>query len=90
MSESTHLSIPELAKMLGISRIALYKKVKKGQVKAVKIGRNYAIERKYITQNIIDLLKDTAEEPSLETEVTDVIDQAYKQYKDTFHKLGKY
>lgn len=38
-----YITIPELAKLLGISRIAVYKKVKKGQIKAQKIGRNYVI-----------------------------------------------
>ena len=38
-----YITIPELAKLLGISRIAVYKKVKKGQIKAKKIGRNYVI-----------------------------------------------
>ncbi|MBP9854839.1 MAG: helix-turn-helix domain-containing protein [Candidatus Omnitrophica bacterium] len=38
-----HLSIAQYAKKLGISRIAVYKKVKKGQIPAVRIGRSYVI-----------------------------------------------
>lgn len=41
--KNEYLTIPQLAKMLGISRIAVYRKVKKGQIKAQKIGRSYAI-----------------------------------------------
>lgn len=37
------LSIPEYAKKLGISRIAIFKQVKKGKLKAIRIGRNWAI-----------------------------------------------
>jgi len=37
------LSIPEAAGVLGISRIAVFKKVKKGQLAAIRIGRNWAI-----------------------------------------------
>lgn len=48
MSKKEYISIPELAKILGISRIAVYKKVKNGQIKAEKIGRNYAIPQKYL------------------------------------------
>ena len=44
----TYISIPQLAKILGLSRIAVYHRVKKGQIKAVKIGRNYAIPEKYV------------------------------------------
>lgn len=36
-------SIPEFAGILGISRIAVFKKVKKGRIDAIRIGRNWAI-----------------------------------------------
>ena len=36
-------SIPEAAAVLGISRIAVFKKVKKGQLAAIRIGRNWAV-----------------------------------------------
>lgn len=48
MRKEEYLTIPQLAKMLGISRIAVYRKVRKGQIKAEKIGRSYAIARKQI------------------------------------------
>ena len=50
MEKQDYISIPQLAELLGISRIAVYKKVKKGQIKATRIGRNYAIPRKYVTE----------------------------------------
>lgn len=37
------LSIPEYARHLGISRIAVYKQVRKGLLPARKVGRNYVI-----------------------------------------------
>jgi len=37
------LSLPEAAARLGISRIAVFKKVKKGQLAAIRIGRNWAV-----------------------------------------------
>jgi len=36
-------SIPEAAALMGVSRIAVFKKVKKGQLAAIRIGRNWAI-----------------------------------------------
>ena len=36
-------SVAELAKKMKISRIAVHKRIKKGQLKASKIGKNYAI-----------------------------------------------
>ncbi len=48
MKQTQFISIQELANILGISRIAVYKKVKKGQIKAMKIGRNFAIPKRYV------------------------------------------
>ncbi|MDO8806134.1 MAG: excisionase family DNA-binding protein [Elusimicrobiota bacterium] len=38
-----YYSIPEAAARLGLSRIAVFKKVKKGQLEALRIGRNWAV-----------------------------------------------
>jgi excisionase family DNA binding protein len=47
MKRKKYFSIPELAKILGISRIAVYKRVKKGDIEAIRIGRNYAVPGRY-------------------------------------------
>jgi excisionase family DNA binding protein len=52
MKKQEYLTIPQVAKILGISRIAVYKKVRSGQIKAQRIGRIYAIPRKKILGNI--------------------------------------
>lgn len=39
------LSTTEVAKLLGISRIAVFKKIKSGGIKAQKVGRNYVVDR---------------------------------------------
>jgi excisionase family DNA binding protein len=48
MTQNKFITIPELAKLLGVSRIAIYNRVKKGQIPATKIGRTYAITDKTI------------------------------------------
>jgi excisionase family DNA binding protein len=48
MKKNDYITIPQLANMLGISRIAVYNKVRKGQIKAVKIGRIFAIPQSQI------------------------------------------
>lgn len=40
---SEYFSIPEAAARLGVSRIAVFKKVKKGQLEALRFGRNWAV-----------------------------------------------
>ena len=43
ISAERYLSVAQVAKKLGISRIAVFKKIKKGQIKAQRMGRSYAI-----------------------------------------------
>jgi excisionase family DNA binding protein len=38
-----YYSIPEAAARLGLSRIAVFKRVKKGQLEALRFGRNWAV-----------------------------------------------
>ncbi len=38
-----YYSIPEAAALLGVSRIAVFKKVKSGRIAALRFGRNWAI-----------------------------------------------
>lgn len=48
MTTGKYITIPELAKLLGVSRIAIYNRVKKGQIPATKVGRTYVITDKTI------------------------------------------
>jgi len=43
--EKEYISVKELADLLNISRQAVIKKINKGQIKAVRIGKNYAIPK---------------------------------------------
>lgn len=49
-SERAYFSIPEAASIMGMSRIAVYKKVKKGEIGAIRIGRTYGIPRLYLDE----------------------------------------
>jgi len=40
-----YFTLPQVASLLGISRIAVYRKVKSGQIPARRIGRNFAVAR---------------------------------------------
>lgn len=52
MGKSDYLSIAQAAKILRISRVAVYKKVKKGKIPAIKIGKIYAIPRENIIKRV--------------------------------------
>ena len=68
MKKNEYISIPQLAKILGLSRVAVYKKVKKGQIKAIRVGRNYAIARKYVA-NILGKTLDEEDKKQIDRAV---------------------
>jgi len=79
-----YLSIPEAARILGISRIAVYRKVKAGIIKAEKIGRNYAIPKSNIKDTIGSELK---EERKLE--IDKAVHRTVKEYGEVLKRLGR-
>jgi excisionase family DNA binding protein len=82
--KSNYITIPELAKVLGLSRIAIFKRVKKGAIKAVKIGRNYAIPRAYIDSILGKTLGDNDKK-----EIDMAVKKTVKEYGRTLKLLGK-
>ncbi|TKJ35469.1 MAG: hypothetical protein CEE38_14950 [Planctomycetes bacterium B3_Pla] len=83
MKKSRYVTIPELAEILGLSRIAVYKKVKKGQIKAVKIGRTFAIDRKYVLK-ILGKALDQEDKKQID----DAVKKTIKEYGQTLKLLG--
>ena len=79
-----HLSIPEAAKILGISRIALYKQVKAGKVKAERVGRNYIISSRHIEHILSDKLSKKERD-----DIKDIIKRIFNEYGETLEMLGK-
>lgn len=50
MVKKDYITIPQLAKALGISRIAVYRKVKSGAIPATKVGRIYVISDRTVNE----------------------------------------
>ncbi|MBU1256571.1 helix-turn-helix domain-containing protein [Patescibacteria group bacterium] len=48
-----------MAKLLGISHVAVYKKIKTGRIKAMKVGRNYVIDKNDLGGILDDELTET-------------------------------
>ncbi|MDD5686768.1 MAG: helix-turn-helix domain-containing protein [Elusimicrobia bacterium] len=82
--EDKYITIPKLAQIMGISRIAVYKKVKKGEIKAIKIGRNYAINRKLI-DNIFGKELNSQDKIEIDTAVRKTV----KEYGEVLKLLGR-
>jgi len=83
MKKSQYVTIPQLAKILGLSRVAVYRKVKKGQIKAVRIGRNYAIPKKYI-MNILGKALNRQDKRLID----DAVKKTVKEYGEVLKLLG--
>lgn len=79
-----YLTIPEAARILGISRIALYNRVKKGQVKAERVGRNYIISSSHI-DHILGKKLDKKDQNRIKNAVQRIFDE----YGETLKLLGK-
>ncbi|MBL7131095.1 MAG: helix-turn-helix domain-containing protein [Candidatus Omnitrophica bacterium] len=84
MDNKDVVTIAQLAKMLGISRIAVYKKVKKGQIKAIKIGKTYAIP----TKNIPNILGKVLSQEQ-KRQIDEAVAKTVREYGETLKLLGK-
>jgi len=87
MKEKPYFSIAEVAKFLGISRTAVYNKVKKGQIKAIRIGRSFAISDKTI-KKLIKSIKGAPLEDKEKKEIDKVVSRTINEYGETLKRLG--
>lgn len=78
------LSTIEVAKILGISRIAVFKKIKSGEIKAKKVGRNFVIAGEDLHEAIGTVLGE-AKKRLIEESVKKTV----KEYGETLKLLGK-
>jgi len=84
MAYEKYLTIPELAKLLGVSRIAVYKRVKKGQIPAEKIGRTYVIT----DQTIATILGKEVTKRGKER-IDAAVRKTVQEYGEVLKQLGK-
>lgn len=78
------LSTAELAGILGISRIAVFNKIKRGQIKAQKVGRNYIIYKSDIPNLVSGVVSD-----KLKNEIDNGVDRVVSEYGQTLKLLGE-
>lgn len=77
------LTTKEVADILGISRQAVSLRIKLGQIKAKKIGRNYFIKREDLAAITGEILGDKAKQ-----EIGHVVKKIVKEYGETLRLLG--
>jgi len=86
--KATHVSVAELAKMLGVSRITVFNKIKNGQIPAEKIGRSYAISIENVNEIISGFSSGILTENKKE-EIKKAVEKVVKEYGETLKLLGK-
>lgn len=83
MAEKELISVSEAAQIMGISRVAVFKKIKKGEIEAEKIGRNYVVNRKSLGSIYQELT--SAQKRAVEN----AIEKVFRDYSEALKKLGK-
>ena len=77
MKRENYYTTQELAKLLGISRVAVFKKIKSGEIKTVSAGRNYLIPKDSLSKEIKKIIEQGQKEA-----VEEIIDLSKKPEKD--------
>lgn len=78
-----YLTTSQLADILGISRIAVHKKIKNGEIKAKKIGNIYVIPKSYVSEIFRHTLS-----PQRKRIIKKAVHKAVKEYGEVLIKLG--
>jgi excisionase family DNA binding protein len=85
--EFEFVSLSEMAKMLGISRVAVFKRIKKGQIPAERIGRFYIISR-----SVAETIAGGKDVEGMTEQKKEIIERAVKkavsEYGQTLRLLG--
>ena len=78
------ITIPMLARMLGISRVAVFLKVKAGEIRARKIGNIYAIDEREVAKIVGYRLT-----KKIKKEIERAVQKTVQEYGETLRLLGK-
>lgn len=82
--KSQFISTAELAKLLGISRVAVFKRIKNGEIKAMKVGRAFIIDKKDIPEIIGSSLSEENKKG-----IEEAVGKTIREYGETLRLLGK-
>ncbi len=83
MKEKEFLSTIELAGLLRISRVAVFKKIKKGEIKATKVGRSFIINKKDLGNIFGKVLS-----PENKKVIDKAVSRTAEEYGETLKLLG--
>jgi type I restriction enzyme M protein len=79
IDKEKYITTSELAKMLGISRVAVFKKLKSGEIKATEYGNSYIIEKDSLPIEIKEKIKKLQDEAVSKAVATDSKDLGFEK-----------
>ena len=82
--EKQLFSTAEVAKLLSISRVAVFKKIKSGEIKAVKIGRNFVVDKSDLPEILGSALGKNRQRA-----IENAVKKTVREYGETLKLLGK-
>lgn len=83
--EKDVFSTTELANILNVDRTTIFKKIKSGDIKAQKVGRNYIIHK----VDIFPLLAEQMDPNELKDIVRQAVKKAVEEYGEAIKMLGR-
>jgi len=84
MNNKQFYSLADVGRLLGISRIAVYQKVKKGEIEAMRVGRSWVVPAKALDYVLGRTLKDKDKR-----EIDAAVKRVVGEFGDVLEKLGK-
>lgn len=83
-ADKDFFSTSELAEALGVSRVAVFKKIRSGAVHAEKIGRNYIIPRTEFAAALGAFVTDRKKK-----EIDASVARTVREYGEALRRLGE-
>lgn len=83
MQDKPYFSTQEAAKILGVSRITVFNRIKKGQLKAIKAGRNYVIAKETLSPGNNAPLTEKAKKV-----ISQAVEKTVREYGETLKLLA--
>jgi excisionase family DNA binding protein len=84
MADENYSTIPKLAELLGVSRIAVYRRVKRGEIPAIKIGGIYVITDETVNHILCKKLTERRKR-----RIDDAVKKTVREYGEVLKKLGR-
>lgn len=84
MESKKYLTTTELADLLGISRVAVFQKIKAGSIPAKRKGRRFLIAKHDVAHLLADELTDTQKK-----KIDEAVNLVIGEYGETLRLLGQ-